>query len=198
MWFVFSWLRLEFPCLVWKFQYCVQVIPLLGSVLSHLNPFRTRTNTFFKIHLIIVLPSKSISLSYSGSSIYYFIWIYFSQSHYQSERNKWRWLQSSCFLSSYFSQYFNVENYLTLFYFYFFGNFANNFPVFPTLLTVIQHCTWYTVRWRKKKHDCQMSLSRLIMHNTHQYISRTPSDRSRKSQISALRLVHYTLLARVW
>jgi len=58
---------------VWKFQYCVQLIPQMGSVVSHLNPFRTRTNKFFKIYLNIVLPSTFISLSYSGSSIQYFI-----------------------------------------------------------------------------------------------------------------------------
>ena len=89
--------------------------------------------------------------------------------------------------------------FILFFYFYFFFIFANKFPVFPTLLTGLQHCTGYKVRRRQKKSECKMlSFSCFIMHTTRQYISRTPSDRSRNDQISALRLVHYILLACVW
>ena len=86
--------------------------------------------------------------------------------------------------------------FIYLFIYLFF--FANKFPIFPTLLTGLHHCTGYKVRRRQKKIECKMlSFCCFIMHTTRQYISRTPSDRSRKSQISALRLVHCTLLARV-
>ena len=60
--------------------------------------------------------------------------------------------------------------------------FANKFPIFPTRLTGLQHCTGYKVRRCQKKVNVKcVSFSCLIMYNTRQYISRTPSDRSRET-----------------
>jgi len=88
----------------------------------------------------------------------------FLKFHYQSERNKWRWLQISCFLSSYFSQFFNFENFLTFIYLEIFAN-IRVLPIFPTRLTGLKHCTGYKVRWCQKKMNVKcVSFSCLIMY----------------------------------
>jgi hypothetical protein len=165
MWSWFSWLSPEFPCLLWKVHNCVQVIPPLGSVVNQLNPFRTRTN--FSLRSILILACHRHLAQFPTRvppSNVLRIWIYFSHSRYQTERSNIPWG-------------------------FFFKFVSNKAPIFQTRLEDRQPCMGFTVRWHQKKLECQtLSFSCLIMHITRQYISSTPSDRSRKSHLSALRI----------